>query len=528
MRIIKYMKKIASDYKIIIVDDEKIVTSTLKNLLIIEADYAPVIFNSPIDAIEYLKKSDADLIISDFLMPEMNGIEFLRIAKEFHPGASLILLTGYADKESAINAINDIGLYRYIEKPWNNDDLLLCIKNGIERSHLQEKLEQKINELSDAKQKLQNYNEQLESIVKERTMDLSKANEELAKSNNKLSAIINYCADGIITITKSGLIKQINPAFEQISGFSEESVLNKSFNDFFINENQKAVADELNPEANIMLRDYKLKNNNKKGFIPVEISFAPIISSHNDISNNYVGVIRDITPQYEMDRLRDDFIATLTHDLRTPLLAAIQTLQFFLDGSLGNLEEKQKMFLSTMLSSNQDMLGLVNALLEVYKYESGKLVLCKDYFSIKDFINKCRDEVQPLAKNKDIQMIIEDFDDKKLLADKQELRRVNTNLIGNAINHTKSGGTIKVTTEYTDNNVSIIIEDNGMGIPSEDIPKLFNRFSQGTSKKRSTGTGLGLYLSRQIVEAHGGTIELESQLGVGSKFKYTIPLNKAD
>ena len=137
------MKKVSRDYNIIIVDDEPMVTSSLKTLLTFEGEYSPFVFNSPIEALDYIKKSEVDLVISDFLMPGLNGIEFLSKVKKIHPGASLILLTGYADKESAIKAINDVGLYRYIEKPWDNNDILLCIRNGLERSHLIENLEQK-------------------------------------------------------------------------------------------------------------------------------------------------------------------------------------------------------------------------------------------------------------------------------------------------------------------------------------------------------------------------------------------------
>ena len=113
------------------------------------------------------------------------------------------------------------------------------------------------------------------------------------------------------------------------------------------------------------------------------------------------------------------------------------------------------------------------------------------------------------------------MNDEKIYADKQELRRVLANLLGNAINYTR--GKIAITSDVTNDKITITVEDNGEGIPKEDIPKLFKRFSQGTIKKRSTGTGFGLYLSRQIIEAHGGKIWLESELGKGSKFKFSIP-----
>ena len=114
--------------KIVITDDEKIVTSAFKTLLKVEGYKDVNCFNNPVEAVEFLKTNKPDIIISDFLMPEMNGLEFLRKAKELYPEVSMILLTGYADKENAIKAINEIGLYKYIEKPWDNDDLLFNIR----------------------------------------------------------------------------------------------------------------------------------------------------------------------------------------------------------------------------------------------------------------------------------------------------------------------------------------------------------------------------------------------------------------
>ena len=210
--------------------------------------------------------------------------------------------------------------------------------------------------------------------------------------------------------------------------------------------------------------------------------------------------------------------------MRTPLLAAIQTLKFFLDGSLGNVEEKQKVLLSTMLQSNEDLLGLVNALLEVYRFESGKLNLCKTVFNISDLVSQCYDELEPLSKKKDISFNLHNEVDKDLLidADRAEIKRVITNLCGNALNYTNKGGTIDIYMKAHNSDVLFSVIDNGNGIPKEDIPHLFMRFSQGTSKKRSTGTGLGLYLSRQIVEAHGGKIWVESKVNKGSEFSFLL------
>ena len=512
--------------KIVVVDDEKMVTSAFKALFKVEGYSDIHLFNNPNDAVEFLRENKPDLIISDFMMPEMNGLEFLTEAKKLYNEVSMILLTGYADKENAIKAINEIGLYKYIEKPWDNDDLMMNIRNGIERSHLLENLRNKIEELEIAKKQLQDYSQNLEKIVAERTADLSEA-------NKKLSGIINYCADGIIIVDGEGNILQVNPACENMVGLSECSLCKKKIQEIAYSnvkefnsakDNKSGEIFGLSDEnSEIRLRDYFVVNSLSGIHTPVEMSFAAI-SSDDDKNDKFVGVIRDVSVQKETEKLRDDFIATLTHDMRTPLLAAIQTLKFFLEGAIGELDDKQKVLLSTMLQSNEDLLGLVNALLEVYRFESGKLTLCKTAFSVKDLVEQCYSELKPLAekKNIDFSVIFELEDNLHILADRAEIKRVITNLCGNALNYTNKNGIVKVLAKAQCGDFIFSVTDNGNGIPQSDIPNLFKRFSQGTARKRSTGTGLGLYLSRQIIEAHNGKIWVDSKVDKGSEFSFLL------
>lgn len=512
--------------KIVVVDDEKMVTSAFKALFKVEGYSDIHLYNNPNDAVEFLRENKPDLIISDFMMPEMNGLEFLTEVKKLYNEVSMILLTGYADKENAIKAINEIGLYKYIEKPWDNDDLMMNIRNGIERSHLLENLRNKIEELEIAKKQLQDYSQNLEKIVAERTADLSEA-------NKKLSGIINYCADGIIIVDGEGNILQVNPACENMVGLSECSLCKKKIQEIAYSnvkefnsakDNKSGEIFGLSDEnSEILLRDYFVVNSLSGIHTPVEMSFAAI-SSDDDKNDKFVGVIRDVSVQKETEKLRDDFIATLTHDMRTPLLAAIQTLKFFLEGAIGELDDKQKVLLSTMLQSNEDLLGLVNALLEVYRFESGKLTLCKTAFSVKDLVEQCYSELKPLAekKNIDFSVSFELEDNLHILADRAEIKRVITNLCGNALNYTNKNGIVKVLAKAQCGDFIFSVTDNGNGIPQSDIPNLFKRFSQGTASKRSTGTGLGLYLSRQIIEAHNGKIWVDSKVDKGSEFSFLL------
>ena len=150
-----------SDITILLVDDEEMVLTSIRSFLAIETDYRVHTFTSPVKALLELDRLNIDLVISDYLMPDMDGITFLGRVKERFPQVPRILLTGYADKENAIKAINDVGLYQYIEKPWNNDDLKLIIRNGLEKTILLRRLEEKIREVERAQNDLTEVQKQI-------------------------------------------------------------------------------------------------------------------------------------------------------------------------------------------------------------------------------------------------------------------------------------------------------------------------------------------------------------------------------
>ena len=135
---------------IVIVDDEDMVLTSLSSLLSLETEYDVKSYTSPKEALSYVRENDVDIVLSDYLMPEMDGISFLAQVREVRPEVPRIILTGYADKENAIKAINEVGLFQYIEKPWDNDDLLIILRNGIERKRLVSKLQEKIGQINAA------------------------------------------------------------------------------------------------------------------------------------------------------------------------------------------------------------------------------------------------------------------------------------------------------------------------------------------------------------------------------------------
>lgn len=230
----------------------------------------------------------------------------------------------------------------------------------------------------------------------------------------------------------------------------------------------------------------------------------------------------------QIARQREDFVSRLTHDLRTPLVAADRMLILFEQGVLGELSPNMQEAIATMARSNKNLLEMVNTLLEVYRFEAGRKNLVFSPVDLQDLLKEIVKELTPLVQEKQLSLNLNFASaNAKIMGDRLELHRLFTNLVGNAIKFTDTGSiTIHLNLASLKNAkyVEVAVEDTGAGIPVEEQPTLFERFRQGSHKR--SGSGLGLYLSRRIVEAHQGTIQVKSDVGKGSTFLVCLPLQQ--
>lgn len=238
-----------------------------------------------------------------------------------------------------------------------------------------------------------------------------------------------------------------------------------------------------------------------------------------------VAMFANATDRVQLQQQREDFVATLTHDLKTPVSATNRAVKLLLDGDFGDLNPEQREILSTLLQSNTTLYGLVQTLLDVYRFDSGVKEMRMTPCDLSSIITQFVIEVKPLAEERKIELItILPESIKEIPCDKEEIRRVIQNLIDNSLKFTPSGGKIRVELAQNDDATIITVSDTGKGIPPENMAKLFQRFWQaGSSGRYYASTGLGLYLSRKIVEGHGGQIWCESQIGRGSQFTVELP-----
>lgn len=224
----------------------------------------------------------------------------------------------------------------------------------------------------------------------------------------------------------------------------------------------------------------------------------------------------------QMANLRADFVSRFTHDLRIPLVASNRILKLLLEGRFCEVSPQLQEIIDTMIGSNQDLLEMVNTLLEVYRHEAGCKTLKISPCNIQELVSEVSQELTPLAEEKGLTVNVDRGETAStIMGDRVELRRVLTNLIGNAIKFTDKGS-VDIHSYLTSADMTIDIQDTGPGISKPDQEILFERFRQG--KHQRSGSGLGLYLSRCIIEAHQGTINVISEPGQGSRFTIHLPL----
>ncbi|WP_218082050.1 sensor histidine kinase [Anthocerotibacter panamensis] len=231
--------------------------------------------------------------------------------------------------------------------------------------------------------------------------------------------------------------------------------------------------------------------------------------------------------QEALTRVREDFIATLTHDLKTPLLGAQQTLTFFHQGQFGPVTPEQHQVLALLQKSSQQQLSMVETLLTIFRNETQGLDLKLSTVDLDELCAESVTFISPLALSREIELVYEGVDHALVEGDPLQLRRVLSNLLSNALKHTPRQGRVTVRLLHEPEHRRILVEDTGSGLSHQDLKRVFERFYQSQSTRSVPGTGLGLYLSRQIVEAHGGEIWAACRPERGCTFGVRLPLRQA-
>lgn len=334
---------------------------------------------------------------------------------------------------------------------------------------------------------------------------------ELMRQNKLLESVINSLSDGILIVNEKGNILRATPKISTWFGVKGSELVGKSIYDYVQTPENISI-------EKISNQDVFIKHSPANNFSMSSIKLSL------DEKKRYVLLITDVTNERELEKLKEDFVATLTHDLKVPIVAETNMLNFFLDEKFGAINDKQKFALLNMKNSNKELVDLVQILLETYKVKEQGIPLYKENILLNGFLRDVIDEMQPIAWNAGLKINFEPQRDIKVYADSLQLVRVVKNLISNAISHSNTSENIDIKTGELPGFVTISVIDYGQGIPKEELKLIFNKYYSAAKKFRKIGTGLGLYLSQQIVQSHGGEIIVDSEENIRTEFCVKLPI----
>lgn len=453
------------------------------------------------EALEVLKKDSMSIVLLDLKMPGMDGMEVLRHLQEMESAPLVIVITGYATVDTAIEAMKR-GAYDFIAKPFEPDQLRIVVGRAREKLRLTQEAER----LTQARQRM--------------LFDL-----DTEKSRTR--TIIESLPNGIVVTNAQGRVVLMNPAFcwqlnlgdtvgtgEHISAY----VNDQGFCDLVMDISQgKHLDPDDIPTYEFALPDDKY----------LLVRGRPVLGEDRECLGA-VAVLLDITAMKVLDRLKSEFVATVSHELRSPLSTIHEQLALVLRDLVGEASSKELSILSRAKEKTEGLISLIGDLLDLSRIETGAVCQEPRQVLLEELLKSIYDFLKEKANRKGQHLSLEIPSEPLpfLTADPLALESVFGNLIVNAINYTPDGGNIRISADTDGENVRVTVQDTGYGIPKEYLTKVFEKFFRVKNEqtRQITGTGLGLSIVKGLLDGMGGSILVESTPGEGTTFTVSIPV----
>ncbi|MFH1488948.1 MAG: ATP-binding protein [Pseudomonadota bacterium] len=463
--------------------------------------YEVIISHNLRAALKKISQGEIDLALMGTAMSTGEAIRLYEILFEKCRDTPIIIITEQKNKNDALSWVKK-GAYDFITIPFQIDQLLLSIKRGLE------------------KRRLNRTERVLADEVVTTFFDLNVEKE-------KLKTIIHSMPNGLVLTNRNLEVVMLNPAFIRMMGISEEVTLPIPI--------AKIVRDEALIKTLERFQKEKTLDNvwDSHTFSIGETFLRAISVPVPGVDRNVfwsvggtVTIFEDITTFKQLDQMKSDFIHLVVHELRSPLVSIRQLNTVLLEGLAGSLEEKQKSFIQRGIKKIDGLLVLINDLLDMAKVESAKHVINRVPVQMERIIEEITALMEPRSHEKGITLRYSCRDLSPIRADPKNMEELLNNLITNAINYSLEGGVVNVTAEGKGKEIEIKVEDRGIGIAEEELPKIFDKFYRVKNPKarQVVGSGLGLSIVGGIVQAHDGTIEVKSVVDKGTTFAVRLPM----
>ena len=523
----------SASIKVLLIEDNPWEAQLVWKALV--AAYHPQFEVVPVDqlskGLEVFDQGGIDVILLGLVSPDTQGLDAFRRVYARAPDVPIIVLTSSGDRATAIGALRE-GAQDYLSKSQvSTSSLVRSIVNAINRHRL-DLVERLLREKRGLVEDLQHSNKELAKEVAERRL----AEEALARLGRQHELILNSAGEGIYGLDLQGKITFVNPAASRITGWEMEDLLGQSAH---------AILHHSKPDgAPYPLEECKVYSAAKGGTVqhqdnevfwrkdgaafPVEYITSPV----RDDQDRLVGAVvtfRDISERRAVERMKSEFVSVVSHELRTPLTSIRGSLGLIAGNVFGPLPDKVQHMVEIAVNNTDRLVRLINDILDIERIEAGRVTLGKTACDGAALILQAAEVMRVMAEKAGVTLSVS-TQPVQLWADPDRIIQTLTNLLSNSIKFSPHGATVWLTAQREGNQVLFQVKDQGRGIPAGKLGIIFDRFEQvdASDAREKGGTGLGLAICRGIVEQHGGRIWVDSTLGRGSTFFFTLPASQEE
>lgn len=453
------------------------------------------------EGLEILDRESVSIVLLDMKMPGMDGMEVLREITKNHSHILVIVITGYATVETAIEAMKK-GAYDFIPKPFEPDQLRIVVNRAREKQLL-------------------TLDAEKSETARQRTLL------DLDTEKSRVRTIIESLPNGVLVTNAKGQVVLMNPACRRYLGLPPEKETGKPVEEYISDAGLCRLIIEISEGCHVDYDDIPTYEFATPDEIYLLARARPVLGEKRECLGTVVN-LADVTAMKVLDRLKSEFVAKVSHELRSPLSTIHEQLALVMNDMVGEMSKNDAHLLSRAKEKTQSLISLIGDLLDLSRIESGSVCHQPRSIQMKELLQGIIDFLgtQAQAKKQRLNLHMKDTNLPPLTSDPLALESIFGNLITNAINYTQEGGEINVTADRAGVNLRVTVQDNGFGIEAKHLEKIFERFYRVQDNKTRfiTGTGLGLSIVKGLVDSMNGVIEVESEPGKGTTFTVLLPV----
>lgn len=486
------------EIRILIIDDEQVIREGVQRALSGRGYHFAKAENGE-KGIEMIRNEGFDIVLLDLMMPGIDGFAVLDWIKEHKPNIQVIVITGFATVSKAVTAMKQ-GAFDFVGKPFTPDYIRIVVSRAAEKILLEAEAER---------------------LREEHTLNLA----AIGNEQSRLKTVFGCMVEAVVITDDKGVVVHHNPAAIKILEIQTDPVIGKPLADSILDDTAVNMINQAIENSHVVTREFPPGTISRKY---LRAHCAPVTAENAKIIGS-VTVFEDISTHKQIDQMKSDFVAMVAHELKSPLASVEQMIYALQIGCEHEAGQACSTMHNRITVRTRDLLRMIDNLLNLSKMENGTVEFNLEPIRGHEILDHILDVITEQAEHKKIKINYRpNREEWWFNVDYDHIRTAFMNIISNAVKYTPEGGNVEISTSVSGGFANLIVADSGIGISNEDLPHIFDRFFRvkGKATRHITGSGLGLSLVKEVVEAHQGYIDVQSELDKGTTFTLSFPITQ--